>query len=100
ASSLTGKLLKLYLASPLLAMTGPASRGGGADSCPGINPLMAPLFHTRRQETMATPIVMSRAIEHATTRSHHPCLEKRGPPEGGVGDGSEEGDGNQVRRRA
>src|ERR1700737_3361316 len=58
-------------------MTGPASSGGGgADCCPGSTELMAPLFHTRRQETMATPIVMSRAIEHATKRPIHPCREK------------------------
>src|SRR2546423_12030328 len=88
------------MASPLLLMTGPASSGGGTDCCPGSIPVMAPLFHTRRHATMATPIVMSRAIEHATTRPDHPCWEKRGPPEGGAGDGSEEGDGNQVRRRA
>src|SRR3981081_4714703 len=57
-------------------MTGPASRGGGADCDPGSIEVMAPLFQTRRQETMATPIVMSRAIEHATRCRTHPCWEK------------------------
>src|ERR1700694_3503993 len=92
-------LFRLCIASPLLLMTGPASSGGGADCCPGSTELMAPLFHTRRQETMATPIVMSRAIEHATKRPIHPCREKAGPPEGGVGVGSEEGAGKRLARR-
>jgi hypothetical protein len=42
-------------------------------------------------EATVTARVMSRPIDEATACTDLPCWEKRGPPEGGVVVGSEEG---------
>src|SRR4030081_3864283 len=91
-------LLRLCIASPLLLMIGPGSSGGGA-GC-GRNEPSAPVFQIRRQEATTTPMVMRRPIDGSTRWAYLPCWRKRGPPEGGVVVGSEEGDENQGRRRA
>src|SRR6266513_3523136 len=65
------------MASPLLLMIGPGSRGGGI-GC-GSTESRTPPFQIRRREATTTPIVMRRPIDDSTRAANLPCWRQARP---------------------